>query len=202
MIFATKYAKRVIEPLGLGQEMFLGLPEAEDHRASAMYVPKTEQWTLDPMLSSRFIRAGVPGAGGYATARAMAVFYQMMAQGGVWNGVRIVSPRMIDYVTRDFTGDLVDAYTGYPMHRGLGPFSRGQTGHPGPRRHRPPAHVRTQRRRHVLLLGRSDQRTVIRLPEQLPPRQRVAQQAHGHAEHACPRVDPGMNAYRPSRTTP
>ena len=38
----------------------------------------------------------------------MAVFYQMMAQGGAWNGVRIVSPRMIDYVTRDFTGDMVD----------------------------------------------------------------------------------------------
>jgi CubicO group peptidase (beta-lactamase class C family) len=129
--FRDEIRKRVIEPLGLAPEMFLGLPETEDHRASAMYVPKTEQWTLDPMLSSRFIRAGVPGAGGYATARAMAVFYQMMAQGGVWNGVRIVSPRMIDYVTRDFTGDLVDDYTGYPMHRGLGPFSRGQSGHPG-----------------------------------------------------------------------
>lgn len=129
--FRDEIRKRVIEPLALTQEMFLGLPEAEDHRAAAMYVPKTEQWTLDPMLSSRFIRAGIPGAGGYATARAMAVFYQMMAQGGVWNGVRIVSPRMIDYVTRDFTGDLVDAFTGYPMHRGLGPFSRGQTGHPG-----------------------------------------------------------------------
>ena len=129
--FRDEIRQRVIEPLGLTQEMFLGLPEAEDHRAAAMYVPRTEQWTLDPMLSSRFIRAGVPGAGGYATARAMAVFYQTMAQGGVWNGVRIVSPRMIDYVTRDFTGDLVDTYTGYPMHRGLGPFSRGETGHPG-----------------------------------------------------------------------
>ena len=129
--FRDEIRQRVIEPLGLGKEMFLGLPEAEDHRASAIYVPKTGQWTLDPTLSSRFIRAGVPGAGGYATARAMAVFYQMMAQGGVWNGVRIVSPRMIDYVTRDFTGDLVDTFTGYPMHRGLGPFSRGQTGHPG-----------------------------------------------------------------------
>jgi len=129
--FRDEVRQRVIEPLGLSQEMFLGLPEAEDHRASAMYVPKTEQWTLDPMLSSRFIRAGVPRAGGYATARAMAVFYQMMAQGGAWGGVRIVSPRMIDYVTRDFTGDLVDDYTGYPMHRGLGPFSRGQSGHPG-----------------------------------------------------------------------
>ncbi|WP_349628102.1 serine hydrolase domain-containing protein [Bradyrhizobium lablabi] len=130
--YRDEIRKRVIEPLGLSGEMFLGLPEAEDHRAAAMYPPKqAEQFPLDPMLSSRFMRAGIPGAGGYATARAMAVFYQMMAQGGVWNAIRIVSPRMIDYVTRDFTGDLADAYTGYPMHRGLGPFSLGQSGHPG-----------------------------------------------------------------------
>jgi len=131
--YRDEIRKRVIEPLGLTREMFLGLPETEDHRAAAMYTPKqTEQWPLDPMVAAPlFRRAGIPGAGGYATARAMAVFYQMMAQGGVWNGVRIVSPRMIDHVTRDFTGDLVDDYTGYPMHRGLGPFSRGQTGHPG-----------------------------------------------------------------------
>jgi CubicO group peptidase (beta-lactamase class C family) len=131
--YRDEIRKRVIEPLGLTREMFLGLPETEDHRAAAMYTPKqAEQWPLDPMVAAPvFRRAGIPGAGGYATARAMAVFYQMMAQGGAWNGVRIVSPRMIDYVTRDFTGDLVDDYTGYPMHRGLGPFSRGQTGHPG-----------------------------------------------------------------------
>ena len=131
--YRDEIRKRVIEPLGLTREMFLGLTETEDHRAAAMYTPKqAEQWPLDPMVAAPlFRRAGIPGAGGYATARAMAVFYQMMAQGGVWNGVRIVSPRMIDHVTRDFTGDLVDDYTGYPMHRGLGPFSRGQTGHPG-----------------------------------------------------------------------
>jgi CubicO group peptidase (beta-lactamase class C family) len=131
--YRDEIRKRVIEPLGLTREMFLGLPEMEDHRAAAMYTPKqAEQWPLDPMVAAPvFRRAGIPGAGGYATARAMAVFYQMMAQGGAWNGVRIVSPRMVDYVTRDFTGDLVDDYTGYPMHRGLGPFSRGQTGHPG-----------------------------------------------------------------------
>ena len=131
--YRDEIRNRVIEPLRLSGEMFLGLPETEDHRAAAMYTPKqAEQWPLEPMVAAPvFRRAGIPGAGGYATARAMAIFYQMMAQGGAWNGVRIVSPRMIDYVTRDFTGDLVDDYTGYPMHRGLGPFSRGQTGHPG-----------------------------------------------------------------------
>jgi CubicO group peptidase (beta-lactamase class C family) len=127
--YRDEIRRRVIEPLGLAAEMFLGLSKAEDERAASMYSPRqSERWTLDPMESSDdFRRAGIPGAGGYATARAMAAFYQMMAQGAVLNGVRIVSPRMIEYVTRDFTGDLVDDYTGYAMHRGLGPFSRGQT---------------------------------------------------------------------------
>ena len=89
-----------------------------------------------------FMRAGVPGAGGYATARAMTVFYQMMAQGGVWNGVRIVSPRMVDYVTRDFTGDLVNDFTGYPMPRARSVFARSNRA-PRPWRHRAPAYVRT-----------------------------------------------------------
>jgi CubicO group peptidase (beta-lactamase class C family) len=130
--YREEIRRRVIEPLGLTREMFLGLPEIEDHRAAAMYSPKqADKFPLDPMVSPSFRRAGIPGGGGYATARAMAVFYQMMAQGGVWNGARIVSPRMIEFVTRDFTGDLVDDYTGYAMHRGLGPFSRGQSGHPG-----------------------------------------------------------------------
>jgi CubicO group peptidase (beta-lactamase class C family) len=57
----------------------------------------------------------------------MAAFYQMMVQGGTLNGTRLFSPRMIQYVTRNFTGDRVDAYMGMPMHRGLGPHSRGTT---------------------------------------------------------------------------
>jgi len=127
--YRDEIRRRIIEPLGLAGEMFLGLPETEDQRAAVMYSPMQDgQWPSEPLVSTNaFKRAGIPGAGGYATARAMAAFYQMMAQGGVLNGKRIVSPRMIDYVTRDFTGDRVDDYMGYPMHRGLGPFSRGQT---------------------------------------------------------------------------
>lgn len=127
--YRDEIRKRVIAPLGLSHELYLGLPESEDHRIATMYVPKQgEEWPADPMVAGAlFRRAGIPGGGGYGTARAMTVFYQMMAQGGVWNGVRIVSPRMIDYVTRDFTGDMVDDYTGYTMHRGLGPFSRGHS---------------------------------------------------------------------------
>ena len=57
----------------------------------------------------------------------MAAFYQMLLQGGRLNGVRLVSPRMVQYVTRNFTGDRVDENMGMPMHRGLGPHVRGVT---------------------------------------------------------------------------
>lgn len=127
--YRDEIRKRVIAPLGLADEILLGLPESEDQRRSLMYSPKRDdRWSPDTIEATpHFRRAGIPGAGGYATARAMAVFYQMMAQGGIWQGARIVSPRMIDYVTRDFTGDMVDDYMGYPMHRGLGPFCRGHS---------------------------------------------------------------------------
>lgn len=127
--YRDEIRRRIITPLGLDNEMFLGLPEGEDGRAAVMYSPQQDgHWPRDAIESTPlFRRAGIPAAGGYATARAMSVFYQMMAQGGAWNGVRIVSPRMVDYVTRDFTGDMVDDYMGYPMHRGLGPFSRGHS---------------------------------------------------------------------------
>jgi CubicO group peptidase (beta-lactamase class C family) len=77
--------------------------------------------------NAEFRRAGTPGGGGYATARAMAAFYQMLVAGGTLDGRRILSPRMVQYVTRSVTGDRVDGYMGMPMHRGLGPHVRGTT---------------------------------------------------------------------------
>jgi len=95
-----------------------------------MHVPSDDglkHTRLEIENSPAFRRAGVPGSGGFGTARAMAAFYQMMAQGGILNGVRIVSPRMVQFVTRNFTGDRIDTFMGKAMHRGLGPHSRGLT---------------------------------------------------------------------------
>jgi CubicO group peptidase (beta-lactamase class C family) len=122
--------KNVIEPLGLERELFLGLPDREHRRTADMYEPSKDgsrQTKREENNTAEFRRAGVPGGGGYATARAMAAFYQMMANQGTLNGVRLLSPRMVTYVTRNFTGDRVDEYMGMPMHRGLGPHSRGIT---------------------------------------------------------------------------
>jgi CubicO group peptidase (beta-lactamase class C family) len=122
--------ENVTEPLGLGSELFVGLPEAEQGRAADMHEPSADgarQVRRAEENNAEFRRAGTPGGGGYATARAMAAFYQMLIQGGTLNGARILSPRTVEYVTRNFTDDRVDGYMGMPMHRGLGPHSRGLT---------------------------------------------------------------------------
>jgi CubicO group peptidase (beta-lactamase class C family) len=128
--YRTFIRDNIVEPLGLAGELFVGLPEVEGKRAADMHEPSadgTRSVKRAEENNATFRKAGTPGGGGYATARAMAAFYQMLGAGGTLNGVRLLSPRMVQYVTRNFTGDMVDAYMGMPMHRGLGPHSRGTT---------------------------------------------------------------------------
>ncbi len=116
----------LIAPMGLDSEIFIGLPEDKLARAVDMYEPVPGG--LAPLTganSTAFRKSGSPGAGGFATARAMAAFYQMMVGGGVLAGTRLVSPRMLDYAIRNWTGETIDLHTGTPMHRGLGPHLRG-----------------------------------------------------------------------------
>ena len=121
--------EHITTPLGLADELYVGLPDAAHARAADMHEPSADgrQVPIAESNSAAFRRAGAPNGGGYATARAMASFYQMLLAGGRFNGVRLLSPRMVAYVTRNFTGDRVDGYMGMPMHRGLGPHSRGTT---------------------------------------------------------------------------
>jgi CubicO group peptidase (beta-lactamase class C family) len=121
--------QNIAEPLGLANELFVGLPDAQHGRAVDMHEPDQsgKQVLRGENNTQAFRRAGVPGGGGYATARAMAAFYQMLAQGGTLNGVRLLSPRLVQYVTRNFTEERVDTNMGMPMHRGIGPHVRGTT---------------------------------------------------------------------------
>ena len=120
--------EQVVEPLGLGDELFVGLPDARHERAVDMHEPgPAGQVKRAEENNAEFRRAGTPGGGGYATARAMAAFYQMLAAGGTLAGRRLLSPRMVQYVSRNVTGERVDGYMGMPMHRGLGPHVRGTT---------------------------------------------------------------------------
>jgi len=123
--FRTYIRRRIIAPLGLGAEIFVGMPPEEQARAADMYdVDGTPRL---PECTEAHRAAGIPGGGGYGTARAMAAFYQALIQGGALGASRILSPRMIAYAVRNYTADRLDEYNGVPMHRGLGPHLRGET---------------------------------------------------------------------------
>ena len=117
--------RRIIGPLGTGAELFVGLPPDEQIRAADMH--DVDGSVRMPEGSAAGRAAGIPGGGGYGTARAMAAFYQALIQGGALNGRRVLSPRMLAYAIRNYTGDRPDEYNGVPMHRGLGPHLRGET---------------------------------------------------------------------------
>ncbi len=121
--------QRIIEPLGLARDIFVGMPDAEHARAASIYEPAAEgnQQALKDENTAPFRRAGVPSSGGYATARGMAALYQMMANFGKLNGARIFSRRLVEFVTRNHTGDMVDGGMGMAMHRGLGVHVRGMS---------------------------------------------------------------------------
>lgn len=133
--FRDVIRETVIEPLGLGRELFVGLPEAEFGRAADMHEPlpsgkEPKKAGFQPSAdnnSAEWRKSGAPGGAGYGTARAMAALYQMMLAGGELNGTRLVGPRTLEYALRNHTGERVDEFMGMPMHRALGPHLRGTT---------------------------------------------------------------------------
>jgi CubicO group peptidase (beta-lactamase class C family) len=109
-------AEAIAGPLGV--DFFVGLPDAQDHRAARMTEgplvnAAMEQLALGPYWHSvrnptptasapnyRAWRAAeVPGGNGQATARALATIYGALAQGGAWNGVRLISPAGLSAAT-------------------------------------------------------------------------------------------------------
>lgn len=121
----------ILAPLGLGGDLFVGLPEREDARVSDLFEPRADaprgMAPLAENNTTAWRRAGVPGGGAYGNARGMAALYQMMLNGGKLNGAQFLSPRTLAYAIRNHTGDRVDEFMGMPMHRGLGPHLRGTT---------------------------------------------------------------------------
>lgn len=112
----------VLAPLGLAADIFVGVPASEQARCTDTYAAEPRD------NSAEFKAAGLPSGGGYATARGIAAFYQMLLGGGRLGRVRLLSPRLVAYVTRNHTGERGDdQMAGIPMHRGLGPHVRGDS---------------------------------------------------------------------------
>ena len=120
----------LLAPVGLDGDIFVGVPPNVQPRCTDMHARDHDQddhMVLTDRNTPEFRAAGVPGSGGYATAPGMAAFYQMLLAGGSVNGNRVLSPRVIQFATRNHTEERVDESMGMPMHRGLGPHVRGTT---------------------------------------------------------------------------
>ena len=117
----------LLEPLGLDDRIFVGVSEDADGRCSDIHEFKDEAMVRSARNTRAWRAAGVPGGGGYGTATGLAAFYQMLLAGGTLDGNRVLGPRVIQFATRNHTGDRVDENMGMPMHRGLGPHVRGTT---------------------------------------------------------------------------
>ncbi len=114
--------ERVVAPLGLESDIMVGVPAASQGRCADTYAAEPRD------NSAEFRAAGLPSGGGFATARGMAAFYQMLLNKGRLGPARVLSPRLIAYVVRNHTGESPDVQMdGIPMHRGLGPHVRGSS---------------------------------------------------------------------------
>ncbi len=86
--------------------------------------------------------AEVPAGGYLTTIDDLHRFVQMLARGGELDGVRILSPRTLEYCARNHTGELRNVLFDYardtrgwqawPANIGIGFFTRGEGVQPGP----------------------------------------------------------------------
>jgi CubicO group peptidase (beta-lactamase class C family) len=122
----------------LDAAFFLGLPEHEDSRAAEIVEGPLCYRGMDLVGASPYPQgvhnpkpiatapnhrawraAEVPGGNGHADARALATIYGALAEGGVWNGHRLISPAALAAATRErFRGE--DSGFGLPTAFGAG----------------------------------------------------------------------------------
>ncbi len=154
-------AEEIARPLGVEGEMYIGIPEGVEERLAtlqtaqeqgqagqqraAMFqippdhdffkaMPPNIGWNYNEM---RVRRACLPAANGHFTARALAKMYAALANGGVVDGVRLVSRERIPLMSAIQTEEP-DRVIMMPLAKSIGFFNggrvAGQHGATGPRK--------------------------------------------------------------------
>jgi len=170
----ARWRRVFAEPLGL--DFWIGLPEGEHHRVATMLPPKpgppakadelflkafTDPTSLtrrafaspsglaaaSAMNGPEIRSASLPAMGGIGSARALAKFFAMLANGGSWQGREYLAPQILEWIAAPatqgfdpvlqremafaagFTRDPVDA-AGKKIRAMLGP-STAAFGHAG-----------------------------------------------------------------------
>jgi CubicO group peptidase (beta-lactamase class C family) len=116
---------RIFRPLGMKDSYIYPPPEKYDRIPSAYILKdgKPEKYYSDPlgegaMKYRKGAKYPLPEGGIYSTAADMAAFYQMMLNGGTYNGARLLSRATVEVMTAVHTADL--RTNGPGMGYGLG----------------------------------------------------------------------------------
>jgi CubicO group peptidase (beta-lactamase class C family) len=144
--FARILEDDLFRPLGM-RETSLGPREDLVPRLCPIAARFTEPGLFGPSeIDGIAALFGIPGAelpaGGYLTTLAdLSRFAEMLQRGGELDGARILSPAMLDFATRNYTGDMPNSLLAYtvqmrgwepfPAAIGLGFFVRGEGVIPG-----------------------------------------------------------------------
>jgi CubicO group peptidase (beta-lactamase class C family) len=122
--------ERITKPMGL-EELFIGLPAEHDdrvarvnHRGERIEPPggygEVTPEAVERMSDPSRLRNGAPGAGGVASAAELAMFYQVLVNGGrTVVGTQVLQPETIRFGTTVRSGGLCDRINGTPVNRGL-----------------------------------------------------------------------------------
>jgi CubicO group peptidase (beta-lactamase class C family) len=129
---------RITGPMGL-DELFVGLPAEERHRFAEIewvgeMAPPPGGWgevTPEAVLNFNrpdVIEAGAPGAGGVTSAAEMAMFYQVLLNGGETpDGTRVLKPETMEFALQ-VRNRMPDPVFNVPANRGLSIIVAGDDG--------------------------------------------------------------------------
>jgi CubicO group peptidase (beta-lactamase class C family) len=116
MKYETFLAERLFKPLGMSDTTFWPNKEQQSRLAKS-YKPGPGGKGLEACTVAQLkypledpTRQPMPAGGLFSTANDMSLFYRMMANGGTFNGVRILSNKAVQTATSDQSGEANSHY--------------------------------------------------------------------------------------------
>jgi len=112
--------QRIFKPLGMN-DTFFNLPEDRQARLLPLYRRAQGNWQKAPTPQFLNTRTYFSGAGGLmSTAHDYLMFQQMFVNRGELNGVRLLSPKTVDYMAMNHVKDLYKGIRGDDDGMGFG----------------------------------------------------------------------------------
>ena len=109
------FKERIFDPLGM-KDTYFYIPAAKQNRLVAVYTPDKQQhlvkWSASTLPGVDFDYPKVAGtyfsggAGLSSTIKDYAIFLQMMLNGGIYNGQRLLARHTVELMTENQIGDL------------------------------------------------------------------------------------------------